>query len=404
VSATVLRLDFGRLGGKAERTPQGGLRIPARLTRTGIFTYRRADGTVTRELRPADEVFRADSLATLRHAPVTDLHPPEGVVAPDNWRARAAGHVSEGVRQDGDFVTGDLIVQDAALMTAVERGERREISCGYRCRLDATPGTYQGQPYDIVQRDIQYNHAALLPRGAGRAGRDVSLRLDAGDAVQLNCPEPTGPEKHARNDSMKTIRIDGIDYPVEGPTLEQALSKALADRDARLDALTKELAAAKSAGDATQARLDSSEKELGEVKTKLAEAGDPKRLDAIAAERATLLANARRLGGDVLKLDGLGEREIMNAALSAIDPELKLDGKSDDYVRARFDAELARIGRGGHVVPGNTPSSVRTAAVPGGGGGEQPRLDAEAARIAAEQRSRELWKRPGDVTTRAKTA
>jgi hypothetical protein len=33
--------------------------------------------------------------------------------------------------------------------------------------------------YDRVQRRIRYNHAALGPPGWGRAGADVSLRLDA---------------------------------------------------------------------------------------------------------------------------------------------------------------------------------------------------------------------------------
>lgn len=398
---TVIRLDYGRLDGKAERTPQGGLRVPASLTRAGIFTYRRADGTIVRELRPHDEVFSANSLATLRHAPVTDLHPPEGVVTPQNWRERSAGHVSEGVRQDGSFVVADVIVQDAALIEAVEAGQRREVSCGYRCRIDETPGVFEGQPYDAVQRDISYNHAALGPSGWGRAGADVGLRLDSGDAVQ--CVAKKTGKKSARTDdhtvrtdAMKTIRIDGIDYPADSAALEQAVTKALAERDARLDAQSKELAAAKTASDQAQARLDAQSKELADTKTQLAEASDPKRLDALAAGRAELIAGAHRLGGQSLKLDGMGDREIMLAALTALDNELKLDSKSDDYVRARFDAELARLGDQG---PGdNSVSDVHHVVAPSPNG--QPRLDAEAARIAAEQRSRQAWQGRGDMTTR----
>ena len=395
---TVLRLDYARLDGKAERTPQGGLRVPARLTRTGVLTYRRADGSVVREYRPADEVFRADSLATLRGAPVTDLHPPEGFVDPTTWRARSAGHVADSsVRQDGEFVAGDIVAQDGTLVAAIERRDRQEISCGYRCRLDATPGVHEGEPYDVVQRNIVYNHVALLPRGAGRAGSEVSLRLDSSAAVladpPTDCPAPTGPE-NKRNDSMKTIRIDGIDYQVDSPGFEQAFGKAMA----RLDSLTAEVVAAKKTADETQAKLDAAEKELAETKTKLAEAADPKRLDSLAAERVTLITGARKIAGDELKLDGLSDREIMAAALAAVDPEIKLDGKSDDYVRARFDAEVAR-GRTNQVVPAtNSVADARRASTPTG---SEQRNDAAERRAKAIEARNNAWRKPGDMTSRS---
>jgi uncharacterized protein len=54
---------------------------------------------------------------------------------------------------------------------------------GYEVREDHTPGTWNGQAYDLVQRDIRYNHVALLPPGSGRAGRECALRLDSTAAV-----------------------------------------------------------------------------------------------------------------------------------------------------------------------------------------------------------------------------
>ena len=173
----VLRLD----GSCAERTPQGGLRVPAFLTRAGVFEYRNANGSVRREYRPPTEVFDAQSLCSLEDAPVTDGH--QGAVRPDSFQSLAKGHVRS-IKQDGQFVAGVVLVQDAALVAAVERGERREVSCGYECRLDMTPGTTpDGEAFDAIQRNIKYNHCAMLPVGAGRAGREVALRLDsAGDA------------------------------------------------------------------------------------------------------------------------------------------------------------------------------------------------------------------------------
>ena len=52
-----MRFDLAGLTGRAQRTPQGFLRAPAWVTRVGVFPYRRADGTVQRELRLPEEVF-----------------------------------------------------------------------------------------------------------------------------------------------------------------------------------------------------------------------------------------------------------------------------------------------------------------------------------------------------------
>jgi len=156
--------------------------VPAYVTRAGVLEYKRADGTTVRELRHPDEVFRPASLESLSAAPLTDLHPKE-MISPKNVRSLRVGHVGEAVRQDGHRVAATVTIEDEQIIALVERGERREISCGYACAIDATPGVWDGEHYDAVQRDIVYNHAALGPRNWGRAGSEVALRLDSGDAM-----------------------------------------------------------------------------------------------------------------------------------------------------------------------------------------------------------------------------
>lgn len=172
------RFDFGSFRSKPVKTPQGFLKVSGNLTRTGVLSYKRADGGAFRELRLPEEVFRPDSLETLAGAPVTDLHPSE-LVSPANVTRLQKGFVTESVKKDGRFISAPIIVQDAALIRAVEAGERRELSPGYTCRVDASPGTWDGEKYDAVQRDITYNHLALGPRGWGRSGSDVALKMDA---------------------------------------------------------------------------------------------------------------------------------------------------------------------------------------------------------------------------------
>ncbi len=171
-----IRLDVGRFRSKPQRTPQGFLKVPANLTRTGVLTYASADGSQIRELRHPDEVFKADSLESMRLAPMTDRHPAT-LVSPSNVRSLQVGIVSD-VRRDGSFVAGDLVIQSQDMINKVNSREVCEISAGYQCEIEETPGTFEGERFDRIQRDIVYNHVAGGPTNWGRAGNDVGIRLD----------------------------------------------------------------------------------------------------------------------------------------------------------------------------------------------------------------------------------
>jgi hypothetical protein len=342
----VHRFDVATLG-NAERTPQGFLRIPAYLTRVGVLEYRRADGELVRELRPRDEVFRAKSLATLSAAPVTDLHPTQ-MVTPKNVRQLQIGHVSDEVKADGKLVAAHVTIQEADAIAAVEAGKRRELSCGYQCRIDATPGEYEGERYDQVQRDIVYNHVAIGPKNWGRAGRDVALRVDSadadggadGDVFRLDEADGVSvavvasPDDGGKNMDPVTIHVDGIDVKVVDKQGAQLIEKAIGTRDDALAEVVGER-------DALQGRLDAAEGSLKETKTKLAAASDPKRLDDAVTERTALIDAARRVLPDEHKYDGQTPRQIQSAVLVHIEPGLELKDRTDEYVAARFDQAMS---------------------------------------------------------------
>lgn len=359
-----LRLDRARLG-KVERTSVGGARVPARLTRTGVLTYVNPDGTRRRELRLEEEVFKADSVATLDAVPVIDIKDHTGLVTPATWRKVALGHVV-GPKREGSFLTSDLVIQDQDTLDAIESGERTEISCGYKCRLDFTPGVHDGVAYDCVQRDIRYNHVALCPPNRGRAGPEVGLRLDERSP-------PWGVSHDEQEDVlMKTIRLDGRDYEVGSDahlqkleemhkaevtqvrtdakteldkTLEQHKS-AVADFQKRLDKADGERDAAKAEADTARADAKRTREAADEEKVTM-KREEAKRI----AKRIRLLRLAMRFFGekedpDEEKMDGMADREIMLAAIKKSSPRMdakELEGKSDDYVEARFDAACASL-------------------------------------------------------------
>ncbi|HSY24222.1 MAG TPA: DUF2213 domain-containing protein [Polyangiaceae bacterium] len=169
--------------GEVTRTSSGGRVASARVTRTGVLTYRLPDGSTRREYRPPEEVFAPDSLASLAHATLTDDHP-GGKVTPDNWRRMTIGHIAGSPQRDGKFVAAELHLQHGDAIDKAEGGELADCSCGYDCMFDPTPGVSpEGEKYDGIQRGIRYNHVALGPPGWGRAGREVSMRLDSATAI-----------------------------------------------------------------------------------------------------------------------------------------------------------------------------------------------------------------------------
>lgn len=313
----VQRFDIaGRLG-KTKRTPQGGIEVSATLTRVGILTYRNPDGSERREYRPPEEVFSAQSLETLKHAPVSNLHPfgPEGqeLITPGNFRDFSVGHLSGDPRQDGDFVAGDLIVQDHNTISLVEKGERNEVSCGYVCSYDPTPGkTPGGERYDGIQRNIVYNHVALVPRG--RAGREVALRLDS-DGNQL------GPDR-AEKTYMKIEIIEGTEYEVGTPAHTKAKAEAAQARADAEDSLKTALA-----------ERDQFKAELDRTKAEYAN-----RFDDAVKERVDLIKLAERKGA---KIEG-SNQEIRASILTKLSPSLKFDSGDDVYVKAALDVAMSQ--------------------------------------------------------------
>lgn len=226
-----LRFDASPLT-KVTRTPQGGLRVDAAVSRTGILLYTNPDGSTRREYRPPGEVFAPESLATIAAAPVTNLHPGRGRVDAEDWRALAVGHVGESIRQDGDHVAATLYVQDRHVIDLIESGQRREVSLGYDLDYDPTPGTSpEGERYDGIQRNIRVNHVALVPKG--RSGSSVALRLD-GEGNQV-CYHDPGQHVKETAHTMK-ITIAGKEYDMADAAQAKAAEAAIAAVQTRADA------------------------------------------------------------------------------------------------------------------------------------------------------------------------
>lgn len=373
----VQRLEVGRMDAP-ERTPQGFLKVPAHLTRAGVFTYFNADGSERREWRPMSEVQRADSLATLISAPVTDQHPPEAVTVA-NRAKYDRGNVGENIVRDGGKVAATLYVKDGKLISAIERGDQREVSCGYTCDVELVAGVVPdgepdaGQRYDAVQRSINYNHVAAVARG--RAGSEVRMHLDvAGNQIMPRSDAPA--QEKPMSEKVRIERLDGCDYIVDSDE-HKAAQKYRAD----LEAAKADKATAEAAKVAAEAKVT-------ELQGKLDAAVKPEALDKLVADRAALFDKARTVLGAEAKFDGKTEADIKRDVVAKAYPEEKLDGQHPAFIDGLFKAAVAAgaqsdLGRVRQDVlnPGHRGSSERRDAV-----GEYARAIEES-----EQAGKTMW-------------
>lgn len=314
------------------RTGDGYLIAEARAVRTGIQLYAghevgKPDLATVRVYRAADQVFAQDSLQSFSHAPITIDHPDEEVTA-ENWKALSVGEVSTAAKQDGQWVMLPLILKDAAAITAMVSG-KRELSAGYVCELDWTPGhTADGEAYDAQQRSIKINHLALVDRA--RAGSQARI----GDAGNWGAAPISTTDKEivTMSDALRTVVVDGLSVQTTDQGA-QAITKLLADlasSAAKFTDAQNDHAKALAAKDADLAKKDA---EIDGLKAKILSDAD---LDEKVAARSDLISKAKAIAKDV-KTDGLSDAAIRRATVAAKLGDAAVADKADAYIDARFD-------------------------------------------------------------------
>jgi hypothetical protein len=317
------------------------------LARTGVQQYRAyelgldAEGMdpmrVIRLHRPAEEVFNPQSMASFESKPITIEHPPVAVTA-DNWADLAKGEARD-VNRSGEMMTATLIVKSKDAIDAIQSG-KNQLSNGYSFDLDMTPGTSaQGQAYDGVQRNIRGNHIAIVDAArCGSACRIADSQPNEGVTTMA--------------DALRKVIVDGI--PVEvNDTAAAAIDKLVQARDKALaDVKTADAALAEANTKHAEA-LAAKDAELETVKKDVI---TPEARDAMVADWAKLIGDAKRLVPELVT-DGKTCLAIRREAITAITgkdatakavAEAVLAGKTveaadAEVVRATFNALAASV-------------------------------------------------------------
>lgn len=342
----VQRYDSLQLVAGAVIDTDGFMRDSPIVARTGVYEYRNPDGTIRREYRPADEVFASDALNSFRGKPITVLHPKKGKITAANAFGTAIGSIlSDGYPKDEKYVACDIVI-----FAPDKIGKHRELSLGYRCDCEETPGVSpDGQAYDAIQRNIRINHLAVVP--LARAGMKARLNCDGDEIIESEGTQ-----------NMSKFKIDGVEHEVP-----EAVANYITALQSRADAAeagltaTKETLAGVTASktelqtkldamtgerDGVQGKLDAMTAERDSLKSKVdaAEADKKAAVDKAVEdtkkevkERTELEADAKKAKCD--KTDGMDNKALKIAIIKAVRGDsLNFDGKSDDYVNAYYDS------------------------------------------------------------------
>ena len=382
--------------GETYFTPEGYLIDNPILTRVGIFEYKNPDGSIRRELRLPEEVFAQESLASYKGKPVILTHE-AGMIDSDNVQQEQIGTILSEGTQDGDNVRAQIIIHDARKL---DYG-LRELSLGYSLDLEETPGEWQGQPYDVIQRNIRVNHLALVEKA--RAGDSARLNIDGEDTqaekggntmskrkdgltpeeiAQLveeykkrkeqrmqgqqpdnqpaadsegeeNTPENQDEGEETAADPVQEVKEnrDRRDAAGDCETMDEA-NGMIAQQDADIQKLLDFIAQ-------LQAKIDFDEASESETKAennadeegaegasqeeKKEESLNMDSIDAIVSQKIELI----RLG-DKLHMDGIDAMKPMDAKkaiIKKVNPNIRLDGKDKAYIDAMYDITKESIGK-----------------------------------------------------------
>ena len=369
-------------------TDAGQMHVPCKFARTGTQLYTasqlglvdKAPNEIVEVHRSEEQVFDEASIASFRSAPVTIGHPVNDAgevlaVSAENAKELQVGMLEGMPVRDEDTLGGTLILTNKEAIDALEDGTQ-ELSAGYTCDIMEVEGK-------LFQQNIRANHIAIV--GKGRAGSSCRISDEAlevqdaadeesiavvvadnsaprvdGQVVETKAPH-TPPVEAPAVEVVAEPVVEAVEEeapvaeeapaveaevepvveeaPEEAPKKSKKKSKTVDEAVELTDAdmivkLTDERDASVALYDEAQKLIAELNDEAEKNKVELADArlaaseGVIERCEAI--ESARLIADMRDLGDKSVA-------EIKLLVVTDQRPEMKLDGKSEDYVAALFD-------------------------------------------------------------------
>lgn len=416
------RFDKGMLPYEIELTEEGYIQGRCIVTRCGVFLYKNADGSIRRELRETEEVTHPDSMATIKMIPVVDGHPVEKLVNADNVKRLAVGYTGETIEDEYPYLIANVKITDKATVDKIKNNEKNQLSLGYTVDLVQQDGIYEGEPYDYIQKNIRYNHLAIVDEA--RAGPAARIALDGNDAEEIY-KEEAGTMASKK---LRKVKIDTSEYMVDddAATSIEKLMEEKAALEAKIKAM-QEGSEADSQKPENEPLERKAEDEVGENGKEIRQPFDangmsshvrdyqkPSQMEPHPVEspknahypndlphvakvdhaeinrrvknRVNLIRKAEAYldKSTLSRLDSMSDIDVKKKVILSVYKSAQLDDKEESYIHARFDSILeSRVEQGTSVIA--NPVRVENA-------DEKDRADATASRMSMIKRQKDGYK------------
>ena len=380
------RIDSGTVS--QVRNDNGILQARVNLSRVGVFPYVYSDGRIVKEAKLPDQLFSPQTIESANGAVITDQHPAiktdsdTGLVDNTNYQLLSKGNVYN-VKRDSDFLAGVEKIYDAELAQKISNGEQVQVSIGFTADIDWTPGEFNGEKYDCIQKNIRINHVAHVDEG--RAGESCRVLLDSKQNLNYAIMQELNAmpivDHTDKKEKKLTLRVDGKDIQVSKQTMDAIRALALAGLTVKLDAdpepapmaptgeVTPTGTDAPVASDqplpdmaAIQEKLKMADQILNTIQTKysigleelmsLLEAKDemikvfqskmPVQMAAAVADDRRTIRRANAVLPE-LKTDSMSTRQVKEEVIKTVMPDFKggkFDGLSDTEIEIGFESAM----------------------------------------------------------------
>ena len=180
--------------------------------------------------------------------------------------------------------------------------------------MDETPGDWNGQKYDAIQRTIRVNHLSVVKRGRAGVAR---LNMDSNEEVFIN-------QQEQQTMSMVKIKLDsGLEYDA-APEVSAELNKLRADAQAATEQL-KAIPKLEAERDTLKAKCDAIPGELEKAK-------EDGKAEALARTNLEVIA-----GKFKVDCKDKTDRQIKEDVILSVRKDAVLAEKSEIYIDAAFD-------------------------------------------------------------------
>lgn len=301
----------------------GFLRCTASILCAGVMTYQRSELESSNppagleELRvyvSPEELCRPEGIASLEGMPAVIGHTWQTSAALSDCGSIFGTPCIEQIDEVPHLIAGILLKQPEAvrrvMLPAGDPNRLEEISSAGDWGIVWEPGiSPEGEAYDGYFVQLSYNHVALLPPGAGRAGASVRI-INEKEAPKMEFTRVQ--IRNKKTGKSRTVRVANEDVPMIEEAMaenEEIINEAISPE--QLQAALEELTTLKEETKAKTDRITELEGMIQSYRDQLASALSTDAVEAAAEEMA---------------IENEEATQVMNSKGLKLDPTKKLRG------------------------------------------------------------------------------